>query len=346
MLTDNYHNENIQSDNPGGNDEWNQSKLKRALDIFGCLFAINVCFVISCLPIFTIGAALAALYAMMFRIQKGDNYTVVREYFIEFRNNFKKGTISLLLIVLICVVIYAQYVYVCNFEGSIAVFYDVFIVIELVVFALVLPFIFPLLAYFDNSVLNTFKNAFLLAVSNLGAWIKMFIAWFATIAFSFGYEAIILNTWYLWLLLMFALIAYGTSLTARRVFDLVATSQQEKKEKDEEKQRKLEEEKKKPKPVKRSIKEKQALVAALNAKDTSEDETETSEKVMEEHQQDEKSSDSKENEQMTDEKNVDVVKDGKADLLEKNTSEGQKEKSSQGKKKDTSKKKKKQSKKK
>lgn len=274
MLTDNYQNENIQSDNPGGSAEWQESKLKRVLDVFGCLFAINVCFVISCLPIFTIGAALTALYAMMFRIQRRDDYTVVKEYFMEFRNNFKKGTIAFLIILLVCFVMWGQYAYVCNFEGPLAIFYDVVVVIEGVVLALILPFVFPLLAYFDNSVGNTFKNAFLLAVSNLGAWIKMFIAWFATIAFSFGYEAIILNTWYLWLLIMFGLLAYGTSLTAKRVFDLVDTSQKEKAEKDEEKKRIEEEKKKKPKPVKRSIKEKQALVAAMQVKEE-QDETQT-----------------------------------------------------------------------
>ncbi len=262
MAAYDYQEENIQSDNPGGTAEPDESKLKRGMDIFGCLFALNVVFVISCIPIVTIGAAFTALYAMMYKIQRRDDYTVVREYFIEFRQNFKRGTISWLIIVCVCVILWGQYTYVCNFEGGLVSFYSVALVVEGVVFALVLPFVFPLLAYFDNTVGNTFKNAFFLAVSNLGSWIKMSVAWVATIAFSFGYEIIILNTWYLWLLLMFALLAYGTSLTARKVFDRVAVMQEEKEETE-----KLKEEKKAAKPVKRSIKEKQALVAAMKEED-------------------------------------------------------------------------------
>lgn len=286
MAANDYQEENIQSDNPGGAGAPRMSKLMRGMDIFGSLFALNIAFVISCIPIITIGAAFTALYAMMFKIQRKDDYTVVREYFQEFRSNFKRGTIAWLIIVMISAILWAQYTYVCNFEGGMVSFYSVALVVEGILFALVLPFIFPLLAYFDNTVGNTFKNAFFLAVSNLGSWIKMFIAWFAVIAFSFGYEIIILNTWYLWLLLMFALLAYGTSLTARKVFDRVAVMQEEKKEAETSKEKKKEAElskekkaeiskgkKKKAEPVKRSIKEKQALVAALGETEPPKEET-------------------------------------------------------------------------
>lgn len=262
MAANDYQEENIQSDNPGGAGAPRMSKLMRGMDIFGSLFALNIVFVISCIPIITIGAAFTALYAMMFKIQRKDDYTVVREYFMEFRSNFKRGTISWLIIVLVCVALWGQYTYICNFEGGLVSFYSIALVVEGVIFILILPFVFPLLAYFDNTVGNTFKNAFFLAISNLGSWIKMSVAWFATVAFSFGYEIIILNTWYLWLLLMFALLAYGTSLTARKVFERVATMQEEKEEIEKSKEKK-----KAAEPAKRSIKEKQALVAAMKAAD-------------------------------------------------------------------------------
>lgn len=276
--------ENIQSDNPGGKPGFQQSKLKRGMDIFGCLFAINICFVISCIPIITIGAAMTALYAMMFRIQRHDDDTVVREYFQEFKANFKKSTIVWLIVLLIGVVLWGQYAYILNFEGGLVNFYDFLMVIELIALCLVLPFLFPLLAYYDNSIANTFKNSFLLAISNFGSWIKMFIAWFATIAFSFGYEAIILNTWYLWFLIMFGLLAYGTSLTARKVFDKVATVQEEKKVEAEAHAAEAEEQEdknasksgglfrtKKDEQPKRSIKERLAVMDEVNGVKTKEE---------------------------------------------------------------------------
>lgn len=256
MAADSYQEETRESDNPGGSGEPQESKLKRGMDIFGCLFALNICFVISCIPLITIGAAFTALYAMMFRIQQRDDYTVVKEYFSEFRANFKRATAAWLIMLLICVLLWGQYTYVCNFKGGLANFYSIALVVEGVVFVLIIPFVFPLLAYFDNTVGNTFQNAFFLAVSNLGAWIKMSVAWFATVALCFGYEAIILNTWYLWMLLIFALLAYGTSLTAKKVFDRVAFAQEEKAE-----QEKAKEEAKANEAPKRSIREKGMLAA-------------------------------------------------------------------------------------
>ena len=265
MAVDNYQEETRESDNPGGSGEPQESRLKRGMDIFGSLFALNICFVISCIPLITIGAAFTALYAMMFRIQRRDDYTVVKEYFSEFRTNFKRGTGAWLIMLLICVLLWGQYTYVCNFEGGLADFYSIALVVEGIVFVLIIPFVFPLLAYFDNTVGNTFQNAFFLAVSNLGAWIKMSVAWFATVALCFGYEAIILNTWYLWMLLIFALLAYGTSLTAKKVFDRVAVAQKEKEE-----QEKAKEEAKASETPKRSIKEK-GMLAAFAAGETETD---------------------------------------------------------------------------
>lgn len=219
--------ENIESDNPGGDAGPRESKLKRGLDIFGCLFALNICFVISILPLFTVGAACTAMYSMMFKIQRHDDYTVVKEYFHEFRRNFKKGTITWLIMVLGAVIIWGQYMYVCNFQDIMASLYGILLLIEGVLIALTIPFVFPLLAYFDNTIANTFKNSLLLAVSNLGSWLKVFIAWVATFFFSFGYEVVILNIWYLWVFIILGLLFYGSSLSAKKVFDKVQKTQKE-----------------------------------------------------------------------------------------------------------------------
>lgn len=263
--------DDAESDNPGGAPDQKETKLKRAMDVFGCLFAINICFVISCLPIFTIGASFAALYAMMFRIQRRDDYTVVKEYFQEFKRNFKKGTAAWFLIILACVAIWGEYLYFVNFDNAMSRIYEVVIIFEVVALALVLPFLFPLIAYFDNTLVNTFKNSFLLAVSNFGSWLKMFVAWFAVIAFGFGYEFIFLNTWYLWLLLMFGLLAYGTSLTAKKVFDHVAVAQTEKAEREESgeetqkpKKKSLFKKKEKEEKDQKSIKDKLAVMNQVN----------------------------------------------------------------------------------
>ena len=64
--------------------------LRRAMDAFGTIFALNVCFVVGCIPIFTVGASLSALYAMCIRLQEDEEETVVAGFIHEFKRNFKQ----------------------------------------------------------------------------------------------------------------------------------------------------------------------------------------------------------------------------------------------------------------
>ena len=50
----------------------------------------------------------------------------------------------------------------------------------------------------------------------------MALAWFAPIALTIIYPTIFLAAWYLYLLIVFGAIAYGSSFTMRKVFRLNA----------------------------------------------------------------------------------------------------------------------------
>ena len=57
------------------------------------LILLNMLFIISCLPVFTIGAATTALYYVcIISIRQGDGY-VVKRYFSSFVQNFKQATL-------------------------------------------------------------------------------------------------------------------------------------------------------------------------------------------------------------------------------------------------------------
>ncbi|MBQ8924094.1 MAG: YesL family protein [Lachnospiraceae bacterium] len=193
--------------------------LRRAMDGFGNIFALNICFVISCLPVITIGASLAALYSMCIRLQDGREETVLAGYITEFKKNFKQATKAFLVILAYLAVMLAEYIMINNIEGGISTFYTYVLLVEVVFFCLVVPFVFPLIACYENTLFNTFKNSFILSIGYLGSWIKIFIAWFAPIAFCVIYPTLFLYLWYMWLLFIFGAIAYGTSFTIRKVFN-------------------------------------------------------------------------------------------------------------------------------
>ena len=111
---------------------------------------------------------------------------------------------------------------------------------EIIALSLIIPFIFPLCARYENTVFNTIINALLLSVSNLGSWVKVFIAWVAPVAFTVMNPILFLYTWYFWLIVIFGLIAYGTSFTLRKLFDKIAKVQEENEEKKKEEGKKTE----------------------------------------------------------------------------------------------------------
>ena len=59
--------------------------------IFDCLVA-TVLFVLCCLPVFTVGASLSAMYATMIRIAGDGCSSTAGFFFSTFRDNFKQAT--------------------------------------------------------------------------------------------------------------------------------------------------------------------------------------------------------------------------------------------------------------
>lgn len=209
-------------------EDQNQSTpLIRVLDVFGNIFVLNVLFVVFSIPIVTIGASTTAMYTMALKMVRKEEGHMVKGFIDAFKRNFKQATLAWMIELAAFAVLWAEYTLINNFTGTMASFYSVVFAIEAIVVALTLPFLFPLIASFENTLWNTIKNAFLLSISNPWSWIKIVIAWFAPIYLSLNYAIIILSTWYMWLLLFFGLIAYGTSFTINKVFKKIARTQEE-----------------------------------------------------------------------------------------------------------------------
>ena len=56
------------------------------------LIIVNLLFMVTCIPVFTIGASVTALYRITIAILAGDNPAILKDYFRCFRENFLKAT--------------------------------------------------------------------------------------------------------------------------------------------------------------------------------------------------------------------------------------------------------------
>ena len=81
------------------------------VDKFGDLVFLNLLFVVSCIPIITIGAAVTAMYAYLFKMVDDEEDTLWKGYWGYFKSNFKPATKVWCILLVIFGIMYAEYSY-------------------------------------------------------------------------------------------------------------------------------------------------------------------------------------------------------------------------------------------
>lgn len=131
---------------------------------------LNLMWLISCIPLFTVGAATTAFYYTTHKVIRNQRSTIWKEYWSSFRGNFKQATKLWLLFFAIFLVFWfdiricSEYLKTGSFIGGLAYFFIALSAMALVWFM----YVFAYLARFENSCRATLKNAAIMAVANLG----------------------------------------------------------------------------------------------------------------------------------------------------------------------------------
>lgn len=61
------------------------------------LIVLNLIFILSCIPIITIGASISALYYVCLKMLRGEDPYIWQNFWKSFRQNFKQSTVVWLL---------------------------------------------------------------------------------------------------------------------------------------------------------------------------------------------------------------------------------------------------------
>lgn len=130
-------------------------------------FILNVVFIITCLPVFTIGTAVASLYYVIFKEIKGEYGYVVRTYLREFKRNFKNGTIAFLILFLIGAVLLFNLLFWPAQGNRFAYIVTGLLVALSIIWLVVSHYTYPLIGRFVNTPMNSIKNAWGLALRNI-----------------------------------------------------------------------------------------------------------------------------------------------------------------------------------
>ena len=145
---------------------WNRifdmdNPLMRALGAICDLLVLNLLTVLCSLPVVTMGAALTALYDVLLRIVRREDRGVVKSYFRALRANLKKGVPMGLLFLVAFVVFFVDY----NLADALMPMLRVPVVAAAMVVGAVALYAFALLARYENTLVQTLKNAATLSVA-------------------------------------------------------------------------------------------------------------------------------------------------------------------------------------
>ena len=145
----------------------------KAMGLLGDLIALNVLFLVTSIPIVTIGASSAALYSALWKLRRGEGH-VFANFRRGWRENWRRGT-ACWLPLLPLLALAAVDLLLAGEAGSFL--WKLLAVFGLQVIALVLTLVFPLIARYDNIWRNHLANALVLAVGHLPRVLLSWLPW-------------------------------------------------------------------------------------------------------------------------------------------------------------------------
>lgn len=183
------------------------------------LIIANVLWVLTSLPIITLGASTTALYTVVKKPgEKQYSASVFKNFFHGFTSNFKKATLSFLILLVptALVVVNLAILLLGLLENSVVGYFICGLSIFLLAFAW--NYVFPLVATFENTALKTVVNSFLLAVANLPTTIALTVLNLIPLLMLLFCTELFFKGLMIWLFVGFALIAKLDSILLERVF--------------------------------------------------------------------------------------------------------------------------------
>ena len=158
-------------------DRITNSWLYKAGKAVGDVVIISLLFVLFCLPVVTIGVSISALYYTVYRKYTKKSDDISKDFFRAVRSNLKNG--------IIIHIIYSLYSAIVGFNIYFALFgfrgvrlpewYTLVSFIPLLPLIFSVPFLYPLVARFSNSVKETIKNSFTLCIINFPKFLLIWL---------------------------------------------------------------------------------------------------------------------------------------------------------------------------
>lgn len=146
------------------------------------LIILNLLFILTCIPIITIGASLSALYTIALKMVRNEESYIAKGYFKAFASNFKQSTV--LWLISIVLFLFFRYDYIIASSQNTGMFriMQVMLLMVILVFAAAFLYVFPVASHFVCTLKQVIKNSFLMSIGHLPYTLILFaiygLIWF------------------------------------------------------------------------------------------------------------------------------------------------------------------------
>lgn len=175
------------------------------------MLILNILFIICCLPVFTIGAAVTALFYVTLKMKDGEEGYVYKSFFRSFKQNFRQSTVIWLILLVLALIMGMDFNLIKAMEGNMHQVMLILLCMGVVIWLMIFLYVFPLQARFYNTIRGTFRNAILLALASFPKTFCMMAVLVGSVLLTFLTQATFMYGFLIWFMFGFAVIAWINS---------------------------------------------------------------------------------------------------------------------------------------
>lgn len=192
------------------------SPFTRFMTTVANLMLLNLLWIVTSLPIITIGASTTAMYHVVLQYVNKQDETLLKPYFKSFKQNFKQATLLWIPHGLIGLALVAELFYMTDGQTG-AVWWVIFAVLA-VAYLLISAMLYPMLARYENTTRNIVINSINLSFRNILPMLSAVVLNITPLALMIIDYNAFLYTALFWTFGGFSLIAYLNSILIMRIF--------------------------------------------------------------------------------------------------------------------------------
>lgn len=192
------------------------SKFFNFMSKLGDFVVLNILFIITCIPVFTIGASFCALYTVCKKRLADEESYIIRGYLAIWKENFKNATIMWVFFLVWLPILLSLTNLATKHLNNVILFSFCLLIILWYIFSML--YAFPLQASFINTPFRIILNSFLTAMAHLPYTIVLFAVTMLPAVITWLFPGALYFTFTYWLLIGFSLNGILSVLITERVF--------------------------------------------------------------------------------------------------------------------------------